>query len=110
MTQVPIAMTYLGSDIWSYRRRTEGAILVVTVPDTIITSACLGEGRNTSDPKREMSQRAVPTAIISMAQQASPKVSGQSEFERAQPISESSETTMAWPFNSVGTGMLESRT
>src|SRR6185503_2809794 len=57
-----------------------------------------------------MSQRAVPTAIISMAQQASPKVSGHSEFDRAQPISESSETTIAWPFSSVGTAKLDSRT
>jgi hypothetical protein len=52
----------------------------------------------------------VPTAIISMAQQASPKVSGQSELERAQPISESSETTIAWPFSSVGTLRRDSNT
>src|SRR5215213_7958813 len=110
MTQVPIAMTYFGSDIWSYRRRTDGAILVVTVPETIITSAWRGEGRNTSDPKREISQRAVPTAIISMAQQASPKVSGHSELDLAQPISESSETTIAWPLRSVGTAKRDSST
>src|SRR3712207_7484113 len=62
MTQVPIAITYFGSAIWSYSRRTAGAIFVVTVPDTIITSAWRGDGRKTSAPKREMSQRAVPTA------------------------------------------------
>src|SRR3712207_2104698 len=107
MTQVPIAITYFGSAIWSYRRRTDGAILVVTVPDTIITSAWRGEGRKTSAPKREMSQRAVPTAIISIAQQARPKVSGQSELLRAQPSSESRDTTIAWPFSSFGTGRLD---
>src|SRR5215213_3863159 len=101
MTQVPIAMTYFGSDIWSYRRRTAGAILVVTVPETIITSAWRGDGRKTSAPKRARSQRAVPTAIISIAQQASPKVSGQSAELRAQATNESTDVTIAWPLRSV---------
>src|SRR5918999_4915024 len=104
MTQVPIAITYFGSGIWSYRRRTDGAIFVVTVPETIITSAWRGDGRKTSAPKREMSKRAVPTAIISIAQQARPKVIGQSAERRAQLTSESSEVTMAWPWSSVGIG------
>src|SRR5215217_4691744 len=103
MTQVPIAITYFGSGIWSYRRRTDGAILVVTVPETIITSAWRGEGRNTSAPKREMSKRAVPTAIISIAQQARPKVIGQSDERRAQLVNESSDVAITWPRSSVGT-------
>jgi hypothetical protein len=52
------------------------------VPATIITSACRGEGRNTSAPNREMSKRDAPAAIISMAQHASPKVSGHNELAR----------------------------
>src|SRR5579872_2820642 len=39
-------------------------------------SAWRGEARNTSMPKRLRSKSAAPTAIISMAQQASPKVTG----------------------------------
>ena len=47
-------------------------------------SACRGEGRKTSEPKREMSKRDVAEAIISMAQQAKPNVSGHTELPRAQ--------------------------
>jgi hypothetical protein len=60
------------------------AIFNVTVPDTIIKSACRGDGRNTSDPNRAISNRAVVEAIISIAQQASPNVNGHSELFRAQ--------------------------
>src|SRR5215208_970510 len=109
MTHVPMAITYLGSDIWSYKRRTAGAIFVVTVPDTIMTSACRGDGRNTSAPKRAISKRAVPTAIISMAQQANPKVIGHKEEVRAQAMSESNDVTMAWPLRSHGTSSRDSR-
>ena len=59
-------------------------IFRVTVPETIIKSACRGDGRNTSAPKRAISKRAVVDAIISMAQQANPKVSGHNELFRAQ--------------------------
>ena len=79
-----MAMTYFGSGIWLKRRTTCGAIFLVTVPETIIRSACRGEGRNTSAPKRAMSKRAMEAAIISMAQQARPNCSGHSEFFRPQ--------------------------
>ena len=46
------------------------------MPATSIRSDWRGLGRNTSAPKRAMSKRAALEAIISMAQQASPKVSG----------------------------------
>ena len=49
------------------------AIFLFTVPATIIKSAWRGEGRNTSAPNRARSKREAPAAIISMAQQASPK-------------------------------------
>src|SRR5205814_2834423 len=84
MAQAPMAMTYLGSGIWLYRRTTCGAIFLVTVPATIIRSACRGEGRKTSAPKRARSYRAMVVAIISMAQQARPNCSGQTEFFRPQ--------------------------
>ena len=45
----PIEITHLGSGIWSYRRRSTGAIFLVTVPATIIRSACRGDARKTSD-------------------------------------------------------------
>jgi hypothetical protein len=65
-------------------RLSTGAILRVTVPATIMRSDCLGLGRKTSAPKRAISKRDVLAAIISMAQQARPKVSGQTEDFRAQ--------------------------
>jgi hypothetical protein len=61
-----------------------GAIFNVTVPETIIRSLCRGLGRNTSEPKRAISKRDVDEAIISMAQQAKPKVIGQRALLRAQ--------------------------
>src|SRR5215469_9523686 len=84
MAHAPMAMTYFGSGIWLYKRTTCGAIFLVTVPATIIKSACRGDGRNTSAPNRARSQRDIEAAIISMAQQASPKPSGQTEFLRPQ--------------------------
>src|SRR5256885_3592605 len=61
-----------------------GAIFNVGVPATIIKSAWRGLGRKTPAPKRSMSKRDAPVAIISIAQQASPKVIGQSADLRAQ--------------------------
>src|SRR5512138_1185517 len=77
-------MTHLGSGIWSYSRRSTGAIFFVTVPATIIRSDCRGEARNTSAPNRAMSKRDADAAIISMAQQARPKPIGQIDDSRAQ--------------------------
>ncbi len=77
-------MTQRGSGIWSYSRRNTGAIFLVTVPATIIRSACRGEARNTSAPNRAMSNRGPPAAIISMAQHARPNPIGQSDDCRAQ--------------------------
>jgi hypothetical protein len=84
MAQAPIAITYFGSAIWLYNRTTCGAIFFVTVPETIIKSACRGEGRKISAPNRARSYRAMVVAIISMAQQASPNCIGQIEFRRPQ--------------------------
>jgi len=78
-------MTHLGSGIESYVVRTIGAIRWLTRPETIIRSAWRGEARNTSMPNREMSNRGVPVAIISIAQQARPMVTGHSEVRRASP-------------------------
>src|SRR5205085_6228927 len=71
-------------------RLNTGAILRETRPETIITSACRGLARKTSEPKRARSLRAEVAFIISMAQHASPNVAGQSEDLRAQLTSESS--------------------
>src|SRR5215213_6426142 len=71
-------------------RLSTGAILRDTRPETIITSACRGLARNTSEPKRARSFRDEVAFIISIAQQARPKVAGQSEDLRAQLIRESS--------------------
>ena len=57
-------------------RRMTGAILIETRPERMIRSAWRGEARNASKPKRAMSTRAATIDIISIAQQASPKVSG----------------------------------
>src|SRR6266446_9251292 len=71
-------------------RRSTGAIFLETRPETIITSACRGEARKTSEPKRARSFREEVAFIISIAQQAKPKVAGHSDDLRAQLISESS--------------------
>src|ERR1041385_5320936 len=84
LEQAPIEMHHFGSGIWSQMRLSTGAIFKVTVPATIIRSDCRGLGRKTSAPKRAISNREVEEAIISMAQQANPKVSGQSADLRAQ--------------------------
>ncbi len=65
-------------------RFSTGAILSVTVPATIMRSDWRGLGRKTSAPKRAMSKRDVDEAIISIAQQARPNVSGQMADLRAQ--------------------------
>src|ERR1044071_7272901 len=70
-------------------RRNTGAIFLETRPETIITSACRGLARNTSEPKRARSFRDEVAFIISIAQQARPNVAGQSEDLRAQLIRES---------------------
>src|SRR5688500_11260670 len=86
MAQAPMAITYFGSAIWSYKRLSTGAILFTMVPAIMITSACRGVALATSNPKREKSYLAEATLIISMPQQLVAKVSGQSELERAQFI------------------------
>ena len=56
---------------------------MVTVPDTIMRSEWRGEAHGTM-PRRSTSKRDAKVAIISMAQQASPKVTGHTEDLRAQ--------------------------
>src|SRR5919197_4847698 len=60
-----------------------GAILMVTVPDTIMRSEWRGEAHGTI-PKRSTSKRLANVAIISIAQHASPNVTGQIDDLRAQ--------------------------
>src|SRR3954451_20963335 len=84
LQQAPIEIAHLGSSIWSYRRRMIGAILIETRPDRMIRSAWRGEARRASKPKRGMSTRDPAIAVISIAQQASPKVIGNRLLERAQ--------------------------
>src|SRR4030067_934916 len=64
-----------------------GIIFLTTVPAMMITSAWRGEARKASMPKRAMSQRLAAVQIISMAQQASPKVAGQRLLLRPQSTS-----------------------
>src|SRR6266850_4208733 len=61
-----------------------GAIFFVTVPGTIMRSHWRGLARETSEPKRLMSNVEPCVPIISMAQQAKPKVKGQRELLRHQ--------------------------
>src|SRR5579863_4770084 len=82
-------ITHLGSGICSHNWRITGAILLETRPAMIIKSLCRGEGRNTSAPKRAISNREAPIDIISMAQQARPNVIGQMELLRIQFTAES---------------------
>src|SRR3984957_1767586 len=84
LEHAPIEMHHFGSGIWSHTRFSTGDIFSVTVPATIIRSAWRGDGRNTSEPNRAMSNRDVVEAIISIAQHANPNVSGQIALLRAQ--------------------------
>src|SRR4029078_10502345 len=65
-------------------RRNTGAIFRDSRPAIIISSAWRRDARTPSAPKRAMSYREQLIAIISMAQQASPKVTGQMADFRAQ--------------------------
>ncbi len=56
---------------------------MVTVPETIMRSEWRGEAHGTM-PRRSTSKREAKVAIISIAQQASPKVTGHTEDLRAQ--------------------------
>src|SRR5688572_22086312 len=85
-----MAMTHLGSGIWSYRRRSTGAILRLTRPATIIRSDWRGEARMSSMPKRDMSLLGMTVLIISMAQQASPNSIGHMALVRPQLMARSS--------------------
>src|SRR4051812_2849749 len=58
-------------------RLSTGAIFRERRPAMIIRSAWRGDARNTSAPNRAMSYREQLIAIISMAQHARPKVTGQ---------------------------------
>ena len=72
-----MATHHLGSGICSQRRISGPAILVVSVPATMSTSACRGLARKGNMLKRSMSLTLVAADIISMAQQARPDRSGQ---------------------------------
>src|SRR3954451_3029886 len=77
-------MTHFGSGIWSYSVLTAGAILVVSVPETIIRSDWRGVAPTCPiRPKRSRSCRAMNVPIISMAQQARPNVIGHRLLLRA---------------------------
>ena len=84
VAQAPIEIAHFGSGICWYKWRITGAIFCETRPAIIIKSAWRGDPRNTSAPKRAMSNREALIDIISIAQQASPNVIGQIEFLRAQ--------------------------
>src|ERR1039457_7547353 len=77
-------IAHLGSGICWYKWRITGAILFDTRPAMMIRSDCRGEPRNTSAPKRAMSNRDALIDIISIAQHARPNDMGQIEFLRAQ--------------------------
>src|SRR5579864_5509779 len=82
-------ITHLGSGICSHNCRMTGAILFDTRPAMMIRSLWRGDGRNTSAPKRAISNREAPIDIISMAQQANPNVMGHIELLRIQLTAES---------------------
>src|SRR5919106_2207608 len=70
----PNEITYFGSGICSYTRLSAGAILSVRVPATTSRSAWRGPCATGITPSRMKSCRDVEAAIISIAQQASPKL------------------------------------
>ena len=89
-----MAIDHFGSSIWSQMRRTIGAILMLTRPERISRSAWRGEARKASKPKRATSTRLATIDIISIAQQARPKVAGNIALPRAQATALSSVVVM----------------
>src|SRR5436189_2786097 len=84
-----------------------GPIFRVGVPLTIIKSDCRGLGLKTPAPNRSMSKRDAPVAIISIAQQARPKVIGQRADLRAQLKTKSTDVVIMFFSNrsSIHAGM-----
>src|SRR3954465_11997656 len=74
----------------------------------MMRSDCLGLGRNIPAPKRSISNRDAPVAIISIAQHARPNVMGQSADFRAQLNRESTVVVMMFFSNrsSIQAGMV----
>src|SRR5206468_4335429 len=62
-----------------------GAILIVTVPETIIKSEWRGDAHGTM-PKRSTSKRDANVAIISIAQQASRNRRPRPGWQRSEPV------------------------
>src|SRR5690606_36660893 len=89
-------ITYRGSAICSYSLLMRSAILKVTVPATIMTSACLGDARGAM-PNRSMSYTVDPVTINSNAQHAMPNDMGNIDERRAQLIRSTSAATMTPP-------------
>src|SRR5215510_9225187 len=77
-------------------RLSMGAILIVTVPDTIMRSEWRGDAHGTI-PRRSTSKREANVAIISIAQQARPNVTGQTDDLRAQLRNESATVVTTKP-------------
>src|SRR5687768_15430450 len=73
-----------------------GAILMLTVPDTIIRSEWRGDAHGTM-PSRSTSNREANVAIISIAQHARPKVTGHTDDFRAQLKNESATVVTTKP-------------
>lgn len=80
-----------------------GAIFQVKVPDTISKSACRGDARIASIPKRDISNRDIAEASISKTQQARPKATGQTADLLPQLSKASIEVTARFPWRSSGT-------
>src|SRR2546423_5918889 len=83
-----------------------GAIFTLTQPATIMTSACRGVARKIM-PNRSRSYLGAAVAIISIAQQESPKVSDHMEDLRAHCASRSTGAKIAAP---PGMGMRQEST
>jgi NADH-quinone oxidoreductase subunit B len=98
VAQDPIATTYFGSAICSYNFFTLNAIFIVTVPATIITSACLGEDLGII-PILIKSCLLAAAAIISMAQQAVPNWKNHGEVDLLQLNNLSSFSTIMLSLN-----------
>ena len=82
MAQFPMATHHLGAGICSQSVTMVGDIFREMVPATIIRSDWRGDARKAPLPKRSKSKRLAPAAIISIAQQAHPKVIGPSGLAR----------------------------
>ena len=94
-------ITHLGSDIWSYIVLIAGAIFHVTVPATIIKSACLGDAENLSAPNLARSNLEAAEAMESISEKVSESSSEEISDEKEGIVSAQEDSEKSIDYESM---------